>query len=195
MGYGCVGRQVAHVAKAFGMDVHAYTLHERSTPDSRKTNAYTEPGLGDPEGKYPSKWFAGKKDLNDFLASGLDLLVITLPITSGTERLISREQFEILDEKKTYLSNVGRGAIVDTDALTYALDSNQIRGAALDVTDPEPLPADHKLWAYKNVIITPHCAGNSNHYYERVLRILAYNLERMAQGKEVVNQVSRSLGY
>ncbi|KAJ0345322.1 hypothetical protein COL154_011236 [Colletotrichum chrysophilum] len=195
LGYGCVGRQVAHVAKAFGMSVHAYTLHPRLTPESRKDDSFTEPGLGDPNGEYPSKWFYGKDQLDDFLASDLDLLVITLPLTDQTKGMISREQFQLLSKKKTYVSNAGRGAVINTEDLVHALDEGLIRGAALDVTDPEPLPAEHKLWTYKNVIITPHCAGNSNHYYERVRKILVYNLERRAKGQKLVNIVSRSERY
>ncbi|OJJ46809.1 hypothetical protein ASPZODRAFT_65988 [Penicilliopsis zonata CBS 506.65] len=195
MGYGCVGRQVAHVARAFGMNIHAYTLHERATAESRKSDAYTEAGLGDPEGVLPARWFSGKEQLDEFLASDLDLLVITLPLTKETDKMLGPEQFALLSKKKTYVSNVGRGGVIDTDALVAALDQDLIRGAALDVTEPEPLPEDHRLWKFKNVIITPHCAGNSNHYYERVLKILAYNLQRRAEGKPVVNQVSRSLGY
>ncbi|KAI1503740.1 D-isomer specific 2-hydroxyacid dehydrogenase [Biscogniauxia marginata] len=195
LGYGCIGRQVARVAKAFGMDVYAYTNHERSTPESQKDDSFTEPGLGDPNGEFPSKWFHGKEQLGTFLGSDLDLLVITLPLTKETHGMISRDQFALLSRKKAYISNVGRGPIIDTDALIEALDQDLIRGAALDVTDPEPLPADHKLWKYKNVTVTPHCSGNSNHYNERVLRILAYNLQRLAEGKEVVNRVNKKLGY
>lgn len=195
LGYGCVGRQCARVAKAFGMDVYAYTLHERPTPEARKSETYTEPGLGDPNGEFPSKWFSGKQELNAFLGSDLDLLVITLPQTNQTTGMISKEQFGLLSKKKAYISNAGRGPVVNTDDLVAALDAGQVRGAALDVTDPEPLPAEHKLWGYTNVIITPHCAGNSNHFNERSFNIFAYNLERRAQGKELVNKVNKSLGY
>lgn len=177
------------------MSVHAYTLHPRLTPESRKDDSFTEPGLGDPNGEYPSKWFYGKDQLDDFLASDLDLLVITLPLTDQTKGMISHKQFQLLSKKKTYVSIAGRGAVINTDDLVDALDEGLIRSAALDVTDPEPLPAEHKLWKYKNVIITPHCAGNSNHYYERVRKILVYNLERRARGQKLVNILSRSERY
>ncbi|KAK7222492.1 hypothetical protein V2G26_010495 [Clonostachys chloroleuca] len=177
------------------MDVHAYTLHERPTLESRRDDGFAEPGLGDPAGEFPSKWFHGKKQLDDFLGSDLDLLVITLPVTPATANMIGEDQFDILSKKKPFISNVGRGSVVDADALVAALDSNKIRGAALDVTEPEPLPADSKLWGYKNVFITPHCAGNSNHFNERTFKILAFNLERRSKGQPLVNQVDRSLGY
>ena len=177
------------------MDIHAFTLHQRATPESRRDESFTEPGLGDPEGSFPSKWFHGTEQLNEFLASDLDLLVITLPLTPLTRGMISLKQFEILSKKKTFVNNVGRGPIIDTDSLIEALEQGKIRGAALDVTDPEPLPQDHRLWKAPNVITTPHCSGNSNHYNERVLKILAYNLSRLATGKLVVNRVDRKRGY
>ncbi|KAJ4228938.1 hypothetical protein NW759_003659 [Fusarium solani] len=195
LGYGNIGRQVAKIATSLGMDVHAYTLHERATAESRKDDGFVETGLGDPDGLLPSKWFHGKDQLNDFLASDLDLLVILLPLTEQTRNMISKEQFALLSKKKTYVCNAGRGPIINTEDLITALDTEQIRGAALDVTDPEPLPSDSKLWGYKNVIITPHCAGNSNHVYERVFKILTYNLERRSKGEQPINKVRKSLGY
>lgn len=177
------------------MDVHAFTLRERATAEDRKDDAFTEPGLGDPEGVFPSKWYFGPEQLDEFLASGLDLLVITLPLTPSTRGMISTAQFELLSNRKAFISNVGRGPIVDTEALIKAAEQGKIRGAALDVTDPEPLPQDHPLWKAPNVIVTPHCSGNSNHYNERVLKILAYNLNRLAEGKPLVNKVDRKLGY
>ncbi|KAH7011063.1 hypothetical protein EDB80DRAFT_749605 [Ilyonectria destructans] len=194
LGYGSVGRQCARLAKALGMDVHAFTFHERPTPESRKDDSYTEPGLGDLLGEFPSKWFFGEDQLNDFL-EGLDLLVIILPLTSRTSGMIGREQFEILGKRKAFVSNVGRGPIINTDDLVEALEAGTIRGAALDVTDPGPLPSDHPLWKVKNVIISPHVSGNSNHYNERALRILAENLKRHVAGKELMNKVNRSFGY
>ena len=76
--------------------------------------------------------------------------------------------------------NVARGPVIDTGALVDAIRSNRIGGAALDVTDPEPLPEDHPLWGFENVLITPHNAGHTPKYYERVADILARNLERIA---------------
>ena len=169
--------------------MHAYTLHQRPTAKSRKEDSFTEPGLGDPEGEFPSKWLYGKDQLNVFLASDLDLLVIILPQTRDMCGILDREQFALFSKRRAYVSNPGRGAVINTNELIEALESSKIRGAALDVTDPETLPADHKLWKYNNFTITPHCAGNSNHYTERVLKILAYNLVRRAQNKEVVNRV------
>lgn len=179
------------------MDVHAYTLHAKDTPEARRDDAYTPPGLGDPEGIFPSKWFSGgsREQVHEFLASDLDLLVISVPLTKKTTHLIGREEFEILSKKKTFVSNIARGQIIKTDDLIEALNNEVIRGAALDVTDPEPLPDGHPLWRAKNLIITPHVSGGSAAYGERVLQILNKNLTNLSQGRELVNKVSRKDGY
>lgn len=184
-----------------GMNVHAYTLHPRPTPESRRDRAWTPPGLGDPEGTIPTKWFSGGStaDLHAFLGSGLDLLVVSTPLTDQTKHILGREEFQLLAEKnghgKTFVSNVSRGGVLDTEALVEALETGLIRGAALDVTDPEPLPDGHALWGAKNVIITPHVSGASVRYFERVVSILEENLGRLVEGRELVNKVDRERGY
>lgn len=110
--------------------------------------------------------------------------------------MLGAAQFKLLAGKKTYISNIGRGATIVTDDLVTALDEGWVRGAALDVTDPEPLPREHPLWKKKNVIITPHVSGQTSSYYQRLLAILDINLERLSQGEtEFMNQVSRKRGY
>jgi len=110
-----------------------------------------------------------------------DHLVIASPLTETTRGLIDAEAFETLPPN-AYLVNVGRGPIVDTDALVAALRSNAISGAALDVTDPEPLPAEHDLWKLGNVTITPHNAGHSPAHYDRLADIVAGNVRRLDDG-------------
>ncbi|KAI8167004.1 D-2-hydroxyacid dehydrogenase [Colletotrichum sp. SAR 10_70] len=158
LGYGAIGRQCGKIAQAMGMEVYAFTRSEKATPESRKDDSYVVPGTGDPDGLVPSKWFHGasKEAVNNFLAQDLDLLVIGMPLTSETTGLIGKEQFEILSKKKTFVSNIARGHLIQTDALIEALETGKIRAAALDVTDPEPLPKDHPLWKAPNVFITPH---------------------------------------
>ncbi|KAF7629754.1 hypothetical protein AFLA_013461 [Aspergillus flavus NRRL3357] len=163
----CTGRQCARLANALGMDVHAFTLHERPTPESKGDHSYVEAGMDDPNGDIPSRWYHGCDQLNEFLA-GLDLLAITLPLTSLTWSMIAREQFQTLGKRNAFVSNVGQGPIVNNDDLVDALNNGKIRGAAVDVTDPEPLPAGHPLWKAKNNI---------------------------AEGKELINKVNKSLGY
>lgn len=179
------------------MDIYACTLHPRTTPESRKDDTYTPEGLGDPEGIFPSKWFSSgdTAGLHEFLSSGLDLLVITVPLTDKTRGVISRTELALLAEKKTFVSNVGRGEVINTDDLIDALDEGIIRGAALDVTNPEPLPDGHRLWSTKNVFITPHVSGNSSAYNRRVYEVLKHNLVRLSEGKELSNKVNRREGY
>jgi phosphoglycerate dehydrogenase-like enzyme len=180
-----------------GMDIHAYTLHPRDTPESRRDESYTPPGTGDVDGLLPSKWFSGgtTEELHAFLGSDLDLLVVSLPLTDKTRHLISAPEFKVLSGRKTYVSNIARGPVINTDDLLVALNEEHIRGAALDVTDPEPLPDGHPLWTAKNVIITPHISGASTAYNERVERILEYNLQRLSEGKPLTNRVNRKEGY
>ena len=103
-----------------------------------------------------------------------DYVVLACPLTDETEGLVGAAELETLDPDAV-LVNVGRGPIVDTDALVDALQSNALGGAALDVTDPEPLPPNHELWDLENVFLTPHSSGHTPHYYERVADILAEN--------------------
>lgn len=91
--------------------------------------------------------------------------------------------------------NVGRGDAIDTDALVEALDTGKLAGAALDVTSPEPLPDGHTLFGRKNVIITPHLSGRSIKYPDVALDVLVTNLERLREGKELVNVVDPLRGY
>lgn len=197
MGYGAIGRQCGKIAQAMGMEVYAYTRGERATPESRKDDSYCIPGTGDPDGLVPAKWFHGvsKEAINDFLSQDLDLLVLGLPLTEETRGLIGREQFAILAKRKTFVSNIARGPLIETDALIEALEAGTIRAAALDVTDPEPLPKDHPLWKAPNVFITPHVSWITNGYWDRVLGVLEANLERMDAGKPLINVVNKKLHY
>lgn len=174
------------------MELYAFTANERPTAESRAHQGLNIPGLGDEKGEFPSKWFHGKtkEALNDFLSEGYDLLVISLPLTKLSEKLMGAEQFQILSKRKTFVVNVARGPIVDQDALVQALETGLIRGAALDVTDPEPLPAEHPLWKAKNCMITPHVSWLSTHQLGRIKGILADNLERLYKGEKLMNELS-----
>lgn len=196
LGYGSIGRQCARLGQALGMDVYAYTLSEKKTPASRRNDTYCVPGTGDPEGLIPSKWFSGssKQDIDNFLAQDLDLLIISLPLNSATRGLLSTEQFQILGRKpnKTFVSNIARGPIVDDAALVHALETGLIRGAAIDVADPEPLPEGHILWEAPNLFITPHIAWMSSQYWDNLSNLLLQNLDRLARGESVINPDKRA---
>ncbi|KAM0543388.1 hypothetical protein ACHAPJ_012347 [Fusarium lateritium] len=173
------------------MEVYAYTHHERSTPESRRIKMYPIPGIGVPDGITLSKWFSGatKEDINNFLSQQLDLLVISLPLSGSTQGLLGAEQFQVLgkNHKKTFISNIARGPIIDMDALVHALENGLIRGAALDVTSLEPLPRGHPLWRAPNCVVTPHISWLSAKYLDVLVGLLVENLERLANGEPVVN--------
>ncbi|KAK6843812.1 D-isomer specific 2-hydroxyacid dehydrogenase [Apiospora arundinis] len=205
LGYGSIGRQVARVAKALAMDVVAYTNHPRPTPASRRDTGYIVPGTGDPAGEFPSAWYSGTTDaaIDEFLGCGLDWLVIAVPLTSSTRGLISEARLQLLSDcaKKRgsavqpFVTNIARGPVVDTDGLMKALDEGWIRGAALDVTDPEPLPEGHPLWSRRNLIVTPHVSAMSTSLGPRIADVLELNLQRFSEGEKLINQVNRKEGY
>ncbi|KAF2836314.1 2-hydroxyacid dehydrogenase [Patellaria atrata CBS 101060] len=197
LGYGSIGRQVGRVAKAMGMDVVAYTATPKDTPEKKRDNGFIVPGTGDPDGEFPSSWFSGldKASLHQFLKQDLDYLVISVPLTKETTHLLGKDEFDILKKKQTFLTNISRGAIVDQPALVAALKEGKLRGAALDVADPEPLPSDNPLWSAPNVIITPHISGVGTAYNERAFAILELNLLRKQLGEKLVNVVNRKRGY
>lgn len=180
------------------MHIHACTLRPRETPASRRDDSYAPPGCGDPEGALPSRWYSASTEegFHEFLQSGLDVLVLTVPLTARTRGLMGRTEFGLLaGQKKTFVSNVARGEVVDTEALVEALEGDLICGAALDVTDPEPLPDGHRLWRTKNVIITPHVSGDSGAYARGLFEVLKNNLIRLSKGQELSNVVNLEEGY
>ncbi|MCH7659802.1 MAG: D-2-hydroxyacid dehydrogenase [Euryarchaeota archaeon] len=121
--------------------------------------------------------------LHDALAR-TDYLAIACPLTETTRGLIGEAEFATLPPEAVVI-NVARGPIIDTDALVRAIRSNGIRGAALDVTDPEPLPPEHVLWTFENVLITPHTGGHTPRHWERLAEIVAGNVERLDRGKDL----------
>ena len=142
-----------------------------------------------PEKGGPTDEVIGFDAVHDAFADS-DYLVLACPLTETTEELVDSEAFETLPSNAVVV-NVARGGVVDTDALVGALRWNRIRGAALDVTDPEPLPEDHPLWNVGNVLITPHNAGHTPEYYQRLADIVAENVRRLDAGEtELVNQVN-----
>jgi phosphoglycerate dehydrogenase-like enzyme len=179
------------------MDVVAFTARERLTAESRKDDSYCVPGTGDPDGLIPSRWFHGytQQDLNNFLDQDLDLLVICIPLTASSRNMISKQQFEILAKKKTFVSNVGRGGLINTDDLIEALEQGMIRGAAVDVTNPEPLPQDHPLWKAPNLLITPHVSWVTINHLPRTLAIFETNVTALRTGTEFVNLVNKERHY
>ncbi|WP_346899028.1 D-2-hydroxyacid dehydrogenase [Clostridium sp. UBA7503] len=135
-------------------------------------------------------------DKIDELLPKADVVALSLPETKETYKLFSKEKISKM-KGGSVLINVGRGTAIDTEALCDALESGKLLGAALDVTDPEPLPKDHRVWGIKNAIITPHVSGNYNlkETHHRIVKIAVNNLERFIKGEELRNVVNLSTGY
>jgi len=168
VGLGAIGTAVADRLAGFGVD----TIGVRHSPER---GGPTDEVLG----------YDDEAALEDALAR-TDQLVLACPLTETTEGLIGRAEFRTMPPS-AFLVNVARGPVVDTDALLWALRSNRLRGAHLDVTDPEPLPADHPLWDVETVRITPHNAGYTPAYYDRLAEIVAGNVRRAAAGEPLEN--------
>lgn len=188
VGYGSIGREVARLAKAFGMRVLAM---KRDLSDLRD-RGWTLPGTGDPEGRLPEQYF-GPEALHDLLAES-DFVVVTVPLTTATRHLIGADELRVM-KPTAYLVNVARGEVIDQAALVRALREGQISGAGLDVFDPEPLPADSPLWHLDNVILSPHISGFTPHYDDWATDLFADNLRRWLAGDTLLNLVDRQHEY
>jgi len=125
-----------------------------------------------------------------------DVVALSLPATKDTYKLFSAEKLSKMKDGAV-LINVGRGTCIDTEALCNSLESGKLLGAALDVTDPEPLPKEHRLWTIKNAIITPHISGDYHlkETHNRIVRIAVENLRAYLKGEDLKNIVDFSTGY
>ncbi|MWV64682.1 D-2-hydroxyacid dehydrogenase [Halorubrum sp. JWXQ-INN 858] len=135
-----------------------------------------------PEKGGPTDRVYGFDELHEAITDA-EYVVLACPLSDATRGLVDADAFRTM-RPDAVLVNVARGKVVDTDALVDALRSNGIRGAALDVTDPEPLPEDHPLWGLGNVTITPHNAGHTPAYFDRVVDVLAENVDRLSAGSD-----------
>lgn len=171
VGVGNIGAEICRRAAAFGMTVCGIDPVTRAVP-----------------GAVESVW--PPDHLPELLARS-DFVVIAAPHTPETYKLFRAEQFGQM-KRSAYLINIGRGAIVDLADLTTALERKTIAGAALDVFEIEPLPADHPLWAMENVLITPHIAAASPHIAERHLETLLENIRRFVAGDDPTTLVDKS---
>ena len=181
------------------MDVIAYTASPRKTPESKRDTGYIVPGTGDEDGTIPSAWYSGvdKASLHNFLKQDIDVLLVAVPLTDQTRHSLGKEEFEILGKNNAFLVNIARGSIIVQDDLIAALKQKEggLRGAALDVTDPEPLGPESELWDLENVAITPHNSGQGSTYVERSFQVLERNLTNLERGRRLINVVNRERGY
>jgi phosphoglycerate dehydrogenase-like enzyme len=186
VGYGAIGREIGRLARAFGMTVLG--LRQGATA----TAAYSLPPIGEARDAEPDRLF-GPDGLHEMLAR-CDYVVLAVPSTPATFQLMDEAAFRAM-RPSAMLVNVARGAVVDEQALIRALREQRIAGAALDVFETEPLPDHSPLWTMDNVIVTPHVAGLTPHYHERIMDLFAQNLRRYLVGEPLLNQVPRDRHY
>lgn len=184
-GYGGIGRETARLAKAMGLRVHVLT---RNGVGSRE-EVYTVPGTGDPDGVLLDRVFCVGEEL-EFLA-GLDFLIVAVPLTKQTDGLIGERELQALP-RHAFLLNPARGPIVREEALLRALREGWIAGAAIDTHYRYPMPPEHPLWRFPNVIFSPHISGSSlsPHFKQRLWDIFSLNLERFDEGRPLLNTIS-----
>ena len=185
LGYGSIGREVGRMSNALGMRVLAIC---RSSSSHRDDGFHSAPGIGDPEGKFPETWFSTAELPK--AASRADFLAITCPLTSKTRGIVNKAVFDVM-KPSPFLLNVGRGAIIDFNAMRDALQSRQIAGAALDVHPTEPLPPHDPLYDLTNVQVPAHMAGvmGEEEYSRLLCNVYLQNLTRFVKRKEMLNRV------
>jgi phosphoglycerate dehydrogenase-like enzyme len=163
VGYGAIGKEIERMLEPFHVDMLRVARSARSEPAVHPVSEL------------------------DTLLPNADIIVLILPLTDESRGLIGAPQFERM-RQGALLINAARGPIVQTDTLVNALNSGKIR-AALDVTDPEPLPEDHPLWRCPNLLITPHVAASSPEFARRSLQVAADELRRYMHGEPLHNVV------
>jgi phosphoglycerate dehydrogenase-like enzyme len=173
VGMGVIGLAIARIARAFGIRVLGVT---------RDGRAFEEV-----DAAYPTSQLVE-------VAAQSDAVVVTLPGTPLTEKLVGRAAIGAM-KRGAVFGSVGRGTVVDQDALIEALRSGAIAGAVLDVFTPEPLPPDNPLWTMENVVFAPHTAALSVHENARIVELFCDNLERFAGGRPLRNVVSTTEFY
>lgn len=174
VGAGSIGRQIARLARAIGMNPHGVARHAR-------------PGDDDFVAIHSNDQLYDQLEIADFV-------VIAAPLTPQTEGLFDRTAFAAM-KKDARLINIGRGPIVKTQDLMDALNRGVIAGAALDVFEQEPLPEDHPLWTMDNVILTPHMSGDFIGWRRALTDQFLENFDRWHRGEELFNLVDKKKGY
>ncbi len=171
VGVGGIGSEVARLAAAFGMRVIGIDERRQDMP----------PGVVE----------LHRAAALDSLLPCADFVILTVPHTPETEGFMNRARFRQM-KRSAFFINIGRGMTTKLDDLADAVEAGEIAGAALDVYEIEPLPADHRLWAMPNVLLTPHTAGHGPYLDDRRLEIVIDNCRRFAAGRELRNVVDKS---
>jgi phosphoglycerate dehydrogenase-like enzyme len=190
VGYGSLGREVARLFHALGIRIVAV----KADPTSRIDRGWREPGTGDPDGVLPER-IVGPGDLREVVGES-DVVVLTLPATPRTQGIVDGSVLAAM-RPDALLVNVGRGVLVDQDALVEALADGRIGAAVLDVTEPEPLPDDSPLWSLPGCLVTPHISalGDVAALWHTTALLFAENLRRYVAGEPLYNLTSPTAGY
>lgn len=188
IGYGSIGREVARLSKqGFNMRVLAMK-YSKGAGRLR----YVEPGVGDPMGKLPERWFK-REELKSMLGES-DYVVLSLPLTDDSKHLIAEPEFHAM-KPTAFFINIARGELVDEHALVRALKENWIAGAGLDAYSVEPLARDSQLWHCENAILSPHVSAATPGYDDRAIELFGQNLKRYLARLPLMNLVDRESGY
>jgi phosphoglycerate dehydrogenase-like enzyme len=175
VGLGSIGMEVARLAAPWGLKVSAI----RRRADLERPPEVDE--LLPPD------------RLDDLLAKS-NVVVLAAPLTAATRALIGRRELSLM-KRGAFLVNVGRGGLVDDEALVAALRTGHLGGAALDVFAEEPLPASSPYWDLPNVIVTPHTSGTMEDYWDQLVSLFSENLRRFEAGLPLLNVVDKLAGY
>jgi len=179
VGYGDIGRACAKIAHVYGMKIIAL----RRNPKRSAQDLYCSVVYG-----------TDKNSLNRLMSES-DYIVCSAPSTVETRGMVNAEAFEAVKQNAVFI-NLGRGPVIDEKALTDALKSGKLRGAALDVFAEEPLPATNELWDLENVLISPHNMDQTTTFMHEATEFFVFeNLPRFICGKDLLNPVNASLGY
>jgi phosphoglycerate dehydrogenase-like enzyme len=177
IGYGDIGRAVAERVRALGMTVLAVRRHA-STPQSTD--------------RLVAGTFAPDRRLK--MISQCDYVVVAAPLTPETRGMIGEAEFAAM-KPTAIVINVGRGPVVNEEAMISALSTGRIRGAALDVFDHEPLPAGHPFYKLENVLLSPHCADHTPDWLDNAMKFFIEQYERFWKSETLLNVVDKKLGY
>ena len=188
VGYGSIGRETARLARAFGMRVLALKRHVDRLAD----DGWHVPDVGDASGEYVARFYT--PDQLQAMLAECDYVAIAAPLTPETRGLLGAAEFRAM-KREAVLINVARGGVINEAALIDALRDQVIGGAALDVFEQEPLPAESPLWHLPNVVLSPHVSGFTPHYDERAMTLFAENLRRYVAGEPLLNVVDVQRGY
>jgi D-2-hydroxyacid dehydrogenase (NADP+) len=176
VGLGNIGREVARLARAFGMKVIANRRSAKKPGHARHVDTLLP---------------AAQLKL---LLKESDYVVVATPLTPQTRHLIGRAELAAM-KPTAVIINIARGGVIDPDALTEALQNGRIAGAGLDVTSPEPLPPDSPLWDMENVILSPHISGGMEDYLGQATDLFCENLRRYLEGDKLINVIDKAKGY